>query len=289
MKKQILTITLAILISLSFISALSIKDVDSFPQEIMPGETAKISIEIENTLNTYINNVNVKLDLSEVSGVPFAPYQSSAERFIEELEDGEDETFNFRVIALPTTSSGIYTIPVIITYYLDGDDKKQTYDGLISLIVNSDVELKVFSEDSILIRGKEGILSIKIVNSGLSDIKFFYLTIGNVAGIQFISEKEQYIGDIDSDDFDNVEYNVYVSPSTPSLISFPLTLKYRDATNKEFEEQKEVTLRVYSLKEAQERGFVKKPNYFIFIGIGLVILSYIGYRIRKKRKLKAKK
>ena len=100
---------------------------------------------------------------------------------------------------------------------------------------------------------------------------------------------EQYIGKIDSDDFDNVEYSIYVSPSTPSLISFPITLKYRDSTNKEFEEQKEITLRVYSLKEAQERGFIKKPNYFIFMGIGIIILFYFGYRIRKKKKLKAKK
>ena len=117
----------------------------------MPGETAKISIEIENTLNADVSNVNVKLDLSEL---PFAPYQSSSESFSEEIKDGKDETFNFRIIALPTTSSGIYKIPVIITY-LDEDDELKTDEGLISLIVNSNVELKVFSEDSVLIRGRD--------------------------------------------------------------------------------------------------------------------------------------
>jgi hypothetical protein len=291
MNKIILTIIFVVLMGLSFVSALSIKEVESFPQEIMPGETATISIEIENTLGEDVTNVNVKLDLSDKEGepvFPFAPYQSSSERFIEELDDGEDETFEFEIIALPTTSSGIYKIPVEITY-LDEEGKQGESEGLISLIVNSNVELKVFSEESILIRGKESTLSIKVINSGLSDIKFAYLITEGVAGIQFVSETEQYIGDIDSDDFDNIEYQVYVSPNAPSLISFPILLKYKDATNKEFEEERGVTVRVYSLKEAQERGFVKKPSYFIFVGIGLAVLLFIGYRIRKKRKLKAKK
>jgi hypothetical protein len=291
MKKHILMTGLMILLSLSIVSAISITDVESFPQEITPGETAKISIEIENTLNMDVSNVNVGLDLSEVPEVPFAPYQSSSERFIEELDEGEDETFEFEVIVLPTTSSGIYMIPVKITYFYEENEETKSglSEGLISLIVNSEVELKIFSEDSILIREAEGSLSIKIVNSGLSDIKFAYLIMGSVAGIQFVSDKEQYIGDISSDDFDDVEYKVYVSAGAPSLISLPVTLKYRDATNKEFEEQKEITLRVYSLKEAQEKGLIEKPNYFIFVGISSVVLLYILYRVRKKRKLKAKK
>ncbi len=284
MKKQI-TIMFVILLSMSFISALSIKDVESLPQEIMPGETAKISIEIENTLGQDITNLNVKLDLSEM---PFAPYQSSTEKFLDELDKGDDEIFNFMIIALPSTSSGIYKIPVIMEY-LDENETKQEKQGLISLVVNSDAELNVFFEDSVLIRGKENTFSIKIVNSGLSDIGFTYLTVNDVVGIKFMSEKEQYIGDIDSDDFDSVEYNAYINPSASSSIKLPVTLRYRDATNKEFTEQKEIILKVYSLKEAQEFGLVSKPNYTIFLGLGIMIVLYIGYRIRKKRKLKKRK
>ncbi len=289
MKKQIFAMILVTLMSLSFISALSIKDVESSPQEIIPGETATISIEIENTLGEDVTNMNVKLDLSG-ENTPFAPYQSSSEKYLEELDDGDEETFRFKLIALPEAESGIYKIPVKITYYLDENETEQSKEGLISLIVNSDVELKVFFGDSMLIRGKENTFSIKIVNSGLSDIKFTYLTVSDTAGIKFISEKEQYIGDIDSDDFDSVEYTAYISESAPSLIKLPVILKYRDTTNREFAEQEEVLLRIYSLKEAQELGFIKKPNYFIFLGAGISVLFYIGYRrIRKKRKLKAKK
>ena len=286
-QKQIFTFVLAVLISLSFISGLSIKDVESFPQEIAPGETAKVSIEIENTLGEDITNLHVKLDLSK-ENIPFAPYQSGSEQVLESLDDGDEEVFDFDIIALPTASAGIYKIPVSITY-LDENETFQTKEEEISLIINSPPELNIFSEDSILIRGQESLISLKIVNSGLSDIKFSYLTIKDIVGVQFLSEKEQYIGDIDSDDFDNVEYRIHISESASSLIKVPVTLKYKDATNKEFEETREVNLRIYSLKEAQEMGFVPKPKYNIFFGIGAVIVGYIGYRFWKKRKLKKKK
>ena len=289
MKKQILTMTLVIFLSLSFISAFSIKDVESSPEEVTPGQIIEVSIEIENIFSDDIENLIVKLDLSDES-IPFAPYQSSAEKFVEELEGGDEETLKFRLIALPSAQSGIYKIPVKTSY----ENKEENVSikeeiSLISLIVNSDVELKVFFEDSVLIRGKENTFSIKIINSGFADVRFAYLTVHDVVGIRFISEREQYIGDIDSDDFDSVEYNAYIGPSASSLIKLPVTLKYRDATNKEFIEQKEISFKVYSLKEAQEFGLVQKSNYAIFLGAGVLVIFYIGYRIRKKRKLKMRR
>ena len=221
--------------------------------------------------------------------LPFAPYQSSAEKFLDELDMNDEEVFNFNIITLPSTSSGIYKIPVIMEYLVENETDVKTKQGLISLVVNSDVELNLFFEDSFLIRGKENTFSIKVVNSGLSNIGFAYLTVNDMVGIKFLSEKEQYISAIDSDDFDSVEFNAYISPSASSSIKLPVTLRYRDATNKEFTEQKEITLKIYSLKEAQEMGLVKKPNYTVYFGLGGLTIFYVAYRIRKKRKLKKRK
>ena len=289
MNKQI-TIIIGMLIllitGLSLLSAVSVKDVLSSPQEVAPGEVVDISIEIENIFSYEVYNLNVKLDLSE-EDVPFAPYQSSSEEFIDELEDGDEEDFKFKLIVLPATASGIYKIPVEITYEnMDGNSSTKT--DLISITVNSEPELKVSFEDTVLIKGRENILSIKIVNSGLADVKFVYIQVKDVIGIRFFSEKEQYIGDIDSDDFDSVEYDVYINAGASNSIILPITLKFRDATNKEFTENKNVVLRTYSLKEAQDLGFVKKPGYTRYIVTLFLVLIYFGYRIRKRRKRKLK-
>lgn len=284
MNTKILTIFCIIFFSLNFISAVSITDVSSFPEQVSPGEIVDITIEIENIFAYDVENLNIKLNLEDV---PFAPYQSSSEKFLDKLEDGRDENFRFKLITLPETKSGIYKIPVTINY-TDNKDTLQGKTELISVIVNSDSELKVSSRDSnVLIKGRENTLSIKIVNSGLSDVKFVYASVPDISGIKFISEKEQYIGDIDSDDFDSISYNVYISESASSNVNLPVTLRFRDATNKEFTETQVINLRTYSLKEAQKLGIVKKPSYAIYIIIGSLIPVYIIYRtIKKKRKKK---
>ncbi len=278
-----LTITLAFffLLSLNIISGVSITDVSSSPQEVAPGEIVNIVIEIENIFEDDVYNLNVKLDLS--GDVPFAPYQSSSEKFLDELDDGDEEDFKFKLIVLPETDSGIYKIPVEISYENE-DGNVSLKSELISVTVNSEPELKISLEDSILIKGKENIFSIKIVNSGLADVKFVYLSVSNVKGIEFLSEKEQYIGDIDSDDFDSVEYSVYINEDAYGTINLPVVLKFKDATNKEFTETKNLILKTYSLKQAQDLGLVKKPNYIYYVLVGVFFLGYVVYRIRKKRK-----
>jgi len=293
MKYKILISLCMILISLSFATAVSITDVSSSPVEVVPGEIISITIEIENIFNYDVTNLNVKLNLLGAD-VPFAPYQSSSEKFLDKLKDGDEEDFKFKLITLPETPTGIYKIPVIITYNDEDGNDTLLEEGpkleLISVTVNSEPELKVYLDDSVvLIKGKENIVVLKIINSGLSDVKFLYIAPSDVTGLKFISEKEQYIGDIDSDDFDNVEYKVIVNADAPNSITLLVTLNYMDATNKEFSETANLVLKTYSFKEAVELGLVEKPKILVPLIITLLVVAYIVYRILKKRKLKKKR
>ena len=291
MNQKILTMFCMVLISLSFVAAVSITDVSSSPAEVVPGEIVDITIEIENIFDYDVTNLNVRLDLSGAD-VPFAPYQSSSEKFLDELDKGDEDNFKFKLITLPETPTGIYKIPVEISYnYKDGNLTLQGQKlELISVTVNSKPELKVSLDDSlVLIKGKENTFKLKIINSGLSDVRFLYVTISDVSGLKFLSEKEQYIGDIDSDDFDNAEYSVIINVDATKSINLPITLSYMDATNKEFIETTNLILITYSLKEARELGLVDKPKIGSFIAIFILLGGYIVYRILKKRKLKKRR
>jgi len=292
MNNKILILVCMVFISFSFVSAVSITDVTSSPAEVVPGEVVRITIEIENIFEYDVTNLNVKLDLSG-ENVPFAPYQSSSEKFLDKLRDGDEEDFKFKLITLPETRTGIYKIPVIITYnYEDGNDTllEDPKLELISITVNSEPELKVYLDDSVvLIKGKENIVKLKIINSGLSDIKFLYVAPSDAIGLKFLSEKEQYIGDIDSDDFDNAEYSIIINVNAPNSITLPVILTFMDATNKEFTENVNLVLKTYSLKEARELGIIDKPKVVLYVIIFVLIAGYIIYRILKKRKLKKKR
>jgi hypothetical protein len=278
----IICILLISFASFATIDAVTIKDVSTSPEEIVPGEIASVSIEIENIFEDPVENLKIKLVLENV---PFAPYQSSSEEFLDELDDGDEEKFTFKLIALPDTASGIYKIPVLISY-----NENETEEGLISLTVNSKPELKVSLEDSVvLIKGKENEIIIKIINSGLSDAKFVYLETSEVSGIKFLTNKEQYIGDVDSDDFDSVKYKIHLDSNALNSINLPVILKYKDATNKEYTETETIILKAYSLKEARVLGLVEKKSYGFYILIGVFSGGYFVYRIIKKRKLKKKR
>ncbi len=283
MNKQftiLITSTMFLIFLISFASAVSIISVTSNPIEVAPGQIVDIGVKIKNIFQDDVFNLNVKLDLS---AVPFAPYQSSSEDYLDELKDDDTERFDFQLIALPSASSGIYKIPVEITYE-DEDENVSTKTELISLTVNAAPELKISLEETVLIKGQENILTIKIVNSGLSDVKFVYLGVNDVIGIRFLTEKEQYLGDVDSDDFDSAEYNIYIDESAAGTITLPVRLSFKDSTNKEFAETQNIIIKTYTLKEAQELGLVKKPNYTTYFVIGILVVVYLIYRILKKRK-----
>ena len=95
--KSTIILGVMFLIGLNFISAVSITDVSTLPEEIAPGKVVSIVIEVENIFEDDVYNLNVKLDLS--GDAPFAPYQSSSEKFLDELNDGEEEDFKFKLIA----------------------------------------------------------------------------------------------------------------------------------------------------------------------------------------------
>ncbi|MCK4647366.1 hypothetical protein KAT24_00355 [Candidatus Pacearchaeota archaeon] len=283
MKFKGLIIAGIILIQLfSVVSALTISSVSSNPTEVAPGEEVRLIIEIENNLGEDVENVVVSLDLEDS---PFAPYRCSSQVIIEEIDDDDEEDAKFDLITNSGAKSGVYKIPVKISY---GDDDES--EGLISLIINAKPELYISIEDGMLIKGRNNELIIKIVNSGLGDAGFLSLKLGSILGIKILGSDNTYIGNIDSDDFDTAEFDISINENVQSSISLPVEITYRNSRNEEITENKNLVLKIYSEEEAIELGLIKKNNSLIYVGVGMIlILSYVVYRNVKKRKRKKKR
>jgi hypothetical protein len=139
-------------VSLALINSVSALTIDSVAvsDKIQPGKTTRITIGLENDADEDIEDVSVTLDLNDI---PFAPFDSSSEFTIEEIEEDDTEFAQFEVIALNNAQAGIYKIPVRITYNQDGDDK--TKNSLISIVVDSKPEIDASVEDGLLLKGKD--------------------------------------------------------------------------------------------------------------------------------------
>ncbi len=273
---------LTLILSLTIVSALTITDVKTNPEQIEPGKTADISIEIENNLNEDIENVNIVLDLT--GNVPIAPYQGSSEETIEKIKRGDDEKITFSIIVLPEASPGVYKIPVKINYLLNNTLQQKT--GTISVIVDSSPKIR-FSVEGYLIKGQEGTVDIRIINEGLSDIKLVSIQASQLSSVGTInSPLYEYLGNIESDDFETVEYRIFVKDSSATSISIPIKINYKDFSNKDFSQDAVLNIKVYSKEEAQALGLIPKQSYTFYIAIALVLLAYFIYKLRKKAKKK---
>jgi len=290
--KSIFALTFIVALILPMAAALNIKDVTVSPNEVEPGQNVKISLEIENELGEDLENVLVSLNLNGVTmqstiipGVPFAPYQSSTDRTIEQLDDGDEETVEFELIAEADAEAGIYKIPVKITYNLENQTAPVVKESSIGVTVNAEPELQL-NYDALLIKGQKTKLNLEITNAGLTKIKFLNAEINNANGLDILSSKKVYVGDIESDDFDNVEFEVFVSKNAGSTINLPVKLTYRDAINNQKTETINMLLTVYSREQALEKGLISNNNTMYYVaGAVVLIVAYIIYRkIRKARK-----
>ncbi len=278
-------------------SALTISSVSSSPGEVQPGERFSLDLKIENDLEKNIENVIVRLDLSDINPitgetiypVPFAPYQSSNEVTIETIDEGDDERASFDLIAFSDATSGTYNIPVQVSYTEIGEAREKDIPlGLVSVIVNAKPKIEVSSEGEVLIKGTNRKVSVKAINSGLGDAKFLSISINQAAGLQTTGSNKIYIGNIDSNDFDTADFNVFVSADAPSSINLPVQLTYTDSRNNEITENKVIFLNTYTAKEATDLGLISRNSTFVIILsiIGVIVLFLIYRRIRKRNRSK---
>jgi hypothetical protein len=281
----VMSFILILILGISNASALSIDSVRSSPSEISPGDIVNVEVNVENNLGDEVRDVVISLKLENT---PFSPYQNSNEYTYERIRDDNSETARFALITSASAESGNYNIPVLMSYTLDNEEYSR--QGLISLSISAKPSLSIVLESSgsVLIKGKNNRVNLRIVNSGLGDARLLNVILSGIDGATIIGGNSVYIGDIPSDDFDNAEFNIFLNQNAPSVALAKITLKYLDSGNKEISQELNVPLRTYTEKEAISLGLEQRSNAPFYLIIAVVIIAaYIFYRRRKKKKLAA--
>ena len=220
---------------------LSIKDVKMEKDRIAPGEEVEAEIVLENLADSTLKDVNVKLNFidvvqtaaaAHVVELPISPIGSGDEKTIKIMEGSTEDSVKFKLIVDPSAEAAVYKIPMTITYN-DMQGQNYTKQTLISMVVGSEPDLAVTIDSSTAnMKGKVGELIVKFVNKGFSEIKFLYVTLEDCDDFEVISPKEVYLGNIDSDDYETAEYQIYVKGGNGD-IKVPLTIEYKDTNNKD--------------------------------------------------------
>jgi hypothetical protein len=268
-------------------ATLSLEDITVDPEVAAPGENLKATLTIRNLADSFLKDISVKLDLSSTT-LPFAPIQSATEKRVRQLDSGASAELSYNMIVEPDAEPGVYKIPLTITF---SDNLGNSYekDDLFGVVVGAIPDISYYIDSTtISTPNSKGTVSIKFVNKGLGNIKFLNVIMKESDSYSIISPKEVYIGNIDSDDYETADFQLFVDSKAPKELKLQLEVAYKDANNRDYTENASVILKLYKKSEAVSLGIKEKNNSVgIIISILVVVIGVIAYiMVRRARKKK---
>lgn len=273
-------------------AVLSVSDISTAPEQFVPGERSSLDITVENLAGTSLKDVSVKLDLDTetsmttgtvLSDLPFAPVYSTTEKKVRYLSGGDSQVFSFNLMTYSNAESRLYKIPMTISYT---DESGTTYSktDLVGVVVGAVPKLTTLLEESdIRSAGGSGEVTIKLINKGVTNVKFLNIMIGESEEFDLLAaSSESYIGNLDSDDYDTVTFRIATSSDVTDKVTIPLNIEYMDANNKPYTETVDLEMKILSASDLGE----KSSNGGATFGVIAVVIVVIGFFVWKRKKNK---
>lgn len=259
---------------------LGISSIERVPEQFKPGNVSKMIIQLENMADSVLTDITLDFDFSNES-VPFSPMRTASEKHIYVLDSGEQKNVSFDILTFPDTGSGVYKVPLEMSYY-DNIGTKYTKNEVIGFIVGDEPEIDmILDKTTIKKAGTSGTVTFEIINKGLTDIKFLSIELPDTEDFEVLSTNKLYIGELDSDDTDSFEMDIFVKPTNNNKIDLPVHINYLDSGNEEYDLIKNTELRVYNKKEISKYGLNGGLNIWNIV-IGLLILAGISWFVYKR-------
>ncbi len=257
-----------------------ISSIEISPEQVSPGERVNISLSVRNDANSALKQVQIRMDLSSPD-VPFAPLNSEAFS-VPQLAPGEIYNFRISLVSLPDSKAGVYKIPLELSYS-DELGRNYTKPDILSLVVGGKPSIDIIiSEQDVLSPGATGEFTVQVINKGLIDVKLASIEVKESPGVELLSPRKVYLGELDSDDFDTSRFKIHVDSNAES-VKIPVELSYMDANNNEYYETVELKPKVYSKSELSRLGLGGNGSFGIIAGTIIAIVIVLAFlRLRKK-------
>ena len=126
-----------------------------------------------------------------------------------------------------------------------------------------------------------GDITLRFVNNGVSGIKFLTVTLQDTKKLKVLSAPTQYIGAIDSDDYQTATFTVRLTGAATE-IELPVLVNYQDPNNRKYEQGLTVIVPIHSKQELGTQG--GNGWVLIVVVIIVVVAGFVMYRRMHKRR-----
>ncbi|MBI4016119.1 MAG: hypothetical protein HY363_00325 [Candidatus Aenigmarchaeota archaeon] len=257
-------------------AGLIVDEYTAAPSQIIPGQTSSVELKLRNVGKIAVKNVDVSIDLADGK---FSTIGSGAKKRIEHIPAGKTELVTFTLASDTSTEVKVYAIPVTLSYQ-DERNKQMDETAKISLVVNAKPELSL-TVDSTTFDKKTlpGTVSLKIVNKGVANLKYVTVRLVQTSQYELLSpSNEAYVGNLDSDDFETVDFTIKPLVEKPRL---NLQIEFKDTYNLDFSQQYDLPLRIITAKDL---GKTKTPwSTILFAALASAVVIYWLLNRKKKR------
>src|SRR3989344_1858766 len=230
MKQKTFSLTifsiLFLVLTLNLISAVIVESVSA--DKFYPGQTGKVSISLENNLEDDTQEVSFALNLNSQTTPGFTT-QGASEKSQDEIQEGDSESFSFAIKVGNDVKPGDYNILYTIKYTNSVTDETFTKTGSFGVSVGAETELDFAVETKDAIIGRQGKVSLEIINEGLGEIKAVSVDI-DPKGFEVTSKEKVFVGTVNAEDSDIVTWDVIFKDDNPTLNA---VITYKDFDNKE--------------------------------------------------------
>lgn len=272
---NIIILALMLILTTNSASAVSIDLVNT--DTLMPGKEGSIRIEMENNLDRDAKAVSLTLNFANTKFTPVG----SSEKSIDEIEEGDRESFSFRIKAANDIKPGDYEIPYLLQY--EAGSNPGIKSGSLGVKVTGNPELVFSVSSDNAIQNQNGKINFKIINKGFSEARFVSVKLVSEDFV-LLSEEEIYIGTVDSDDFETVDFEVLFDRNPAR---FKAIVNYKDFDNKEKVENINLPLTIYSKEQALKLGIIKTNHSLVFLAAFVLVIAIVVFwrRAKQKRRL----
>ena len=273
---------------------LLVSDVRTTPERVAPGKSFNISFRITNLEDNWIENVRTELELEKTTtttttvslrSYPFIPVGSTNYNVIKSMPAGKSYMVKFNLMADPTADSNAYNLPLRISYKDSHGNNfsREYYIGIIvydppSYVLKLDSNgvyssKKPYSPDA---RGK---IVIGISNTGRGDMNFVALTLEDTKKISVVGPREEYVGNLKSDDYESAEFEVATHKESRKTEEATVRVKveFKDALNNPVTQYRELPIKLYSRSDAEKLGLVLRENkssMFMLYTLGVLLVMF---------------
>ncbi len=225
------------------------------PEYVEPGHAFDIQMNIKNTGEGKVKDVNIQIKLEGTEFSSTGPDNI----FIRELDVYKGKNISFNLITNDKAELGLQSVPLLLNF-TDEDDVPMKQEEMLGLQIKGRAELNIASitsDPSEIMAGEHSNLIIRLENVGKDDAKSVFAEVD----LPFQGTNKAFLGKIEPDEDAPAVFSF--TPAETGTVSYILTVKYRD----DFGE--------HSLSEPLTLIVYQKEGTDSLILIGVVILALI--------------